>query len=285
MSRVVILGAGEIGGALAYTLGRHARVDEVRLVDAEAGVAAGKALDIRQAGPIEKFDTRVTAAGDVAEVVGATVVVIADRAGAGEWADEDGVALLDRIAPLAPHTAIVCAGARQASLIERAVRQGITRRRAIVGSAAEAMASAVRAMVALEVDGSPEEVRLAVSGGPPAGFVVGWSEATVGGANISRVLDPPVLARLDARVARLWPPGPQALASAAARFVESIVVGAPHQLCGFVALDGEFGTRRGVSTLPLRLGRRGIDTIGPLALSAHERTRVENGLTLPPDGA
>ncbi|HVB36889.1 MAG TPA: hypothetical protein VND92_00055 [Vicinamibacterales bacterium] len=280
MSRVVIIGAGDIGGALAYTLARHARVDEVRLVDDAAGVAAGKALDIRQAGSIEKSDTRVVASSDIGEVVGATVVVLADRAepGGGEWSGDDGFALLGRIAPLIPHTAIVCAGVLQARLVDRAVRSGLVRRRHIVGSAPEALTSAVRAMVALEANGSPGEVSLAVTGVPPSSLIVGWSEATIGGANIARVLAPPVLARLDARVTRLWPPGPAALASAAARFIESIAGGARPQVCGFVALDGELGLRHGVSALPVRLGARGIDTIATPALSEHERTRVGNAL-------
>lgn len=280
MSRVVIIGAGDIGGALAYTLVRHARVDEVRLVDEAAGVAAGKALDIRQAGPIERSDTRVTASAEIGEVVGATVIVLADRAGSGggEWAGDEGFALLERIAPLARHTAIVCAGAGQAALVERAVRSGLVRRPRIVGSAPEALASAVRALVALEVNGSPGDVALSVTGVPPSSLIVGWSEATVGGAGIARALTPPALARLDARVPRLWPPGPAALASAAARFIESIAGGARPQVSGFVALDGELGLRHGVSALPLRLGPRGIDTIATPALSEHERTRVGNAL-------
>ncbi|MDE3154812.1 MAG: hypothetical protein KGN76_06895 [Acidobacteriota bacterium] len=280
MARIVILGAGDIGGALAYTLLRHARVDEVRLVDDETGVAGGKALDIRQAGAIEKSDTRVTASSDLGEVVGAAVVVVADRAGkdGGEWTSDAGASLLERVAPLVPHTAIVCAGASQAPLVDRAVRSGLVRRRHILGSAPEALASAVRAMVGLETNGSAGEVSLAVTGVPPSSFVVGWSDATVGGSNIARVLAPPVLARLDARVTRLWPPGPAALASGAARFVESIVAGTRPQLSAFVALDGELNLRHGVSALPVRLGPRGIDEIAAPALSEHERTRLGNAL-------
>ena len=52
MSFVAILGAGPVGAATAESLARRARISAVRIVDADAQVAAGKALDISQAGPI-----------------------------------------------------------------------------------------------------------------------------------------------------------------------------------------------------------------------------------------
>jgi hypothetical protein len=121
-------------------------------------------------------------------------------------------------------------------------------------------------------------VALSVAGLPPAGFIVGWSEATIGGAAIGRVVTPPTLRRLAARLAPLWPPGPAALASAAARVVESIVTGSRRQATCFVALDGELGQRIGVSALPVRLGSRGVESVGAPALSAQERTQLENVL-------
>ncbi|HVC18817.1 MAG TPA: hypothetical protein VNE16_01970 [Vicinamibacterales bacterium] len=280
MLKVVIIGAGDLGGALAFTLARHDRVGEVRLVDAQAGIAAGKALDILQSGPIERFGTRVTASDDVGDVVGSDLVVIADRAGAagGEWTGDEAVALLDRLAPLVPRAPIVCAGAAAAPLIEQGVSAGTVRRGRLFGSAPEALAASVRAMVALEINGSPDEVSLAVAGVPPAGFVVGWSDATIGGANVARVLTPPALARLTALVPRLWPPGPVALASAAARVADAIAVGSRRQVSCFVVLDGELGARRGLAALSVRLGPRGLEAVALPALSAHERTQLDNAI-------
>src|SRR5690606_6604991 len=51
MPFAAILGAGPLGGTLTHTLSSRALFDEVRLVDPAGDVAAGKALDIRQAGP------------------------------------------------------------------------------------------------------------------------------------------------------------------------------------------------------------------------------------------
>ena len=51
MSRVAIFGAGPIGSAIAQRLAERSRIDDILLIDDNAGVAAGKALDIRQSGP------------------------------------------------------------------------------------------------------------------------------------------------------------------------------------------------------------------------------------------
>ena len=95
MSLVAILGAGEIGGAAARALATRGRVAVVRLIDEQSDVAAGKALDLKQSGPISGFDTGVEGVSDYAAASGAAVIVVADPIAAGaEWSGEPGLALL-----------------------------------------------------------------------------------------------------------------------------------------------------------------------------------------------
>src|SRR5712691_3978207 len=101
MEHVAIIGSGELGGALAHVFARRDAVGEIRLIDESGQVAAGKALDITQAAPIEQFATRLTGSADMSSASGAAVVVLADRMGAGEWQGEDGLALLKRLVPMA----------------------------------------------------------------------------------------------------------------------------------------------------------------------------------------
>ncbi len=62
MSVVAIIGAGTLGASLAHTIAVRDRIGEVRLIDTELAIATGKALDILQSAPVERFATRVTAA-------------------------------------------------------------------------------------------------------------------------------------------------------------------------------------------------------------------------------
>src|SRR5689334_1212825 len=124
MSFVAIIGAGSLGGTIAQTLAMRDCIREIRLIDAEERVAQGKALDIRQSSPIEGFTTIVSATGSIAAAAGAAAVVVADRASdSGEFAGEDGLAMLRRLIAVESASPIVCAGASQRELIVRSVTE------------------------------------------------------------------------------------------------------------------------------------------------------------------
>ena len=76
--------------------------------------------------------------------------------------------LLKRLTPIASAPRRLCAGASQRELVERGVRELHFARERLFGSAPEALAGAARALVALELDGSPRDVALSVLGVPPS---------------------------------------------------------------------------------------------------------------------
>ena len=93
MTSVAVIGAGDVGGAVAQALATRDRVSRVLLVDAAANVAAGKALDIQQSGAVSGFHTRLEGTDDLTRAMGAAACVIADRHGqpSAEWIGDDGV--------------------------------------------------------------------------------------------------------------------------------------------------------------------------------------------------
>jgi len=279
MTTIAILGAGELGGAIAHALARGERVSRVLLVDSAAGAAAGKALDIQQSGAIEGFHVRLAGTDDLARVTASTAIVVADRAGqpSREWDREEGLGLLKRLSGYAGTAPIVFAGATQADLLLMAAREGGLRRERLIGSAPDAFASAVRAIVAMEARCSPGEVNLTVLGIPKA-FVVPWSEASIGGHALERVLSQVQLATIESRVSRLWPPGPYALGMAAARVVEGIVGSSRRAFNVLTVLGGEFGVRNRVGTLPVLLAGTGIVHARVPALNTRERVQLETVL-------
>jgi len=280
MLTVCVIGAGELGGAVAHALARGGRVTRVVLVDDAASVAAGKALDIQQSGPIGPFDTRLEGTSDLSQVAGASVCVVADRSGrpSTEWQDEDGAAMLRRLTPHLAAAPIVFAGASQAGVLLAASRDLHIGRERLMGSAPDALTAAVKSMVALEAGCSPTEVGLTVLGAPPRGFVVPWSEASIGGYSLERVLAQVQLTRIDARLAGLWPPGPFALGLAAARVAEGLVTTSRRTFTLLTVLAGEFGVRGRVGVVPATVSGSGIVHTRAPTLNTRERVRVENAL-------
>jgi malate dehydrogenase len=280
VSTVCIIGAGELGGATAHALARHECVSRVILIDVSAGVAAGKALDILQAGAVDGSHTHLEGSADLSRVVGAAVCVIADRSGrtSNEWQGDEGLGLLNRVAPYTGDAPLVFAGPSQADLLLAAAREAHLRRERLIGSAPEALLGAVKSMAALEAQCSPAEIGLTVLGAPPRGFVVPWSEASIGGHALERVLTQVQLSRIEARLPHLWPPGPHALGLAAARVAEALVTSSRRTYSIFTILGGEFGARGRVGVLPALLSSRGIVATRVPALNTRERVQVENAL-------
>jgi malate dehydrogenase len=75
LGKVVVLGAGNIGGSLAQRLAEMDLAREVVLVDIVDGLPQGKALDIQESAPILGFSTRVTGSTSLDAIAGADVVV------------------------------------------------------------------------------------------------------------------------------------------------------------------------------------------------------------------
>ena len=278
-SSVCIVGAGELGGAAAHALARAERVSRVLLVDDAGHVAAGKALDIQQSGAVEGFHTRVEGTSDVTQATGCSVCIVADRFGrtSVEWQGEEGLALLKRVAPALGDAPLVFAGAAQAPLLLALAREAAVARARLVGSAPEALASAITAIVAMEARCSPGEVQVAVLGAP-SGFVVPWSEASIGGYALERVLSQVQLVRVEARARSLWPPGPFALGEAAARVADGLLRSSRRAFSVLTVLGGEFGVRGRVGALPALLAPTGIVHVRVPTLNTRERVQLETAL-------
>jgi malate dehydrogenase len=276
---VVIVGAGELGGALARQVAAADITSQVTLVDDAGTVAEGKALDIRQAAPVDGYTTHLVGSTDESAVVGANAIVIADRAASNaEWQDDAGVALVRRLAYLNPSAVILCAGAHQLALVERGVREAGLDRLRLFGSAPEALRSAVVSMTALEAGCAPVDVSLTVVGRPPRQSIVPWEDASIAGRHATGVLAPPAITRLDGRLTRMWPPGPLTLASAATRILSAAARRNHHTVCAFVAVTREEGDRGRVGMLPVQLDDRGIAAVLTPTLSARDRVRLDTAL-------
>lgn len=279
MRSIVILGAGELGGALARQLAAADICPQVTLVDPHAHVAEGKALDIRQAAPIDGYNASVTGTTDEAAAVGADFVVLADRFHTGtEWLGDEAAALTRRIAYLDRTVAFICAGARQMEVLEQSVRDGIVGRERILGSAPEALRSAIISMTALEARCSPTEVSLTVVGRPPDQLIVPWEDASIGGRRASEVLSPPAITRLDTRLVRLWPPGPLTLAAAATRMLKAAAAADLLAVSAFVAVTRPQGEPGRVAMLPVQMGAKGLASVMSPTLSARDRVRLDTAL-------
>ena len=76
MSKISLIGAGQIGGTLAHLIGLKELADEVVLFDVASGIAKGKALDISQSSPVDGFHVRLSGTDDYKDIKDSDVVII-----------------------------------------------------------------------------------------------------------------------------------------------------------------------------------------------------------------
>jgi len=280
MFEIGVIGAGELGGAIAHVLARRDVAGVIRLIDESGRIAEGKALDIMQSAPVDSFATVVSGSTSLATTAGASVLVVADRAKEGEWLGEDSLLLLKRIAQLGSQGIVVWAAPGGREAVERGVRELKFPRARLFGSAPEGLAAAVRAVVAAETGGSARDVALTVIGVPPRQSIVPWDDVTIGGFLATSVLDEPTRRRLAEKIGPLWPPGPYALAWATAKAVEAIAGIGAQAISAFVAADDSNGRRARAAALPVRLGPAGITRVELPRLNSRDRVALDNAMMI-----
>ena len=64
MRKVTVVGAGNVGATCANVLAHENVVNEIVLLDLKGDMARGKALDIWQQAPIDKYSTKLVGTED-----------------------------------------------------------------------------------------------------------------------------------------------------------------------------------------------------------------------------
>jgi len=76
MTKISLIGAGQIGGTLAHLIGIKELVNEVVLFDVASGIAKGKALDIAQSSSVDGFNVKLTGTDNYEDIRNSDVIII-----------------------------------------------------------------------------------------------------------------------------------------------------------------------------------------------------------------
>jgi malate dehydrogenase len=273
MDLVAILGAGELGATLARRVAEAEIARRVILVDANEGMARGKALDLLQSGPVEGSDTGIEGRSALAAADAPDVVIVADPPELLDVSPEAARIYAAGLVSLVGKGLLIVAGAHAPSIVEAAVEKGLPRER-VLGSAPLAWAGALRRRLAEELRVRAADVALTVLGLPPAHLVVPQRAATIGGIPVDTVSSVALRRALEAvRRRRL---GPVALATAATHVLTAMAGRSRAQLPVFVRLEGEYGHRRIALTTPVQMGAGRMESVVEVPLEPVDRVGLDN---------
>ena len=76
MSKISLIGAGQIGGTLAHLIGIKELVNEIVLFDVASGIAKGKALDIAQSSSVDGFNVKFSGTDNYEDIKNSDVIII-----------------------------------------------------------------------------------------------------------------------------------------------------------------------------------------------------------------
>src|SRR5712664_2349659 len=287
-NKITVVGAGNVGATTAQRLAEKELARTIVLVDVIEGVPQGKGLDQWESAPIEGFDTRVVGANDYGPAQGSELFVV--TAGI---ARKPGMSRDDLVGTNADIVKQVAGQIRQASpqaivivvsnpldamcCVTKQVT-GFPRER-VIGMAGVLDTARYRSFLAEARNVAVEDIQAMVLGGHGDTMVPLVSYTSVSGIPVAQLLD---TAKLEAIVERTRNGGAEivqylktgsayyAPSAAAAQMVESIVLDKKRLLPCAAWLEGEFGLPGVYCGVPCKLGRRGLEEIVQVKLSADE---------------
>jgi malate dehydrogenase len=286
-TKVTVVGAGNVGATCAQELARRDYADVV-LVDIIPNFPQGKALDISQAGSVIGYEPRLVGTNGYEETEQSDVVVITAGKPRSPGMSRDDLVTTNEtivgsvtreIVKRSPKTIIVVVSNPLDAMCHVAKAASRFPRHRVFGMAGILDTARFSAFIAQELDVSVKDVTAMVLGGHGDQMVPVVSATTVGGVPLGELLPKRRIAKLVERtkvgggeiVNLLGTSAWYAPGAAAAQMVDSICLDEKRVLPCTAFLEGEYGIRDLYMGVPVKLGKKGIEEIVALKLTADEK--------------
>jgi malate dehydrogenase len=289
--KVTVVGAGNVGATAAQRIVEKQLAD-VALVDILEGVPQGKALDIMESSPVERFDARITGSNSYETTQGSEIVVVtAGLARKPGMSRDDLVAtneaivsdVVRRVLPGSPDAILIVVSNPLDAMCEVARRVSKLPRERVFGMAGVLDSARFRWFLAEALEVSVENTHAFVLGGHGDTMVPLPRYSTVAGIPVTELLP---REKLDAIVQRTRDGGAEVVnllktsawyapASAVVEMVDAVLRDKKKILPCAVYLQGEYGLRDVYLGVPVKLGRGGAERVVEITLRPEEKAALE----------
>jgi len=287
MSKITVVGAGNVGATCANVLAHADVCNEVVLIDIQGNMAKGKALDTWQQAPVDNYSTRMTGGDDYALTANSDIVII--TAGIPR---KPGMSRDDLIATNAKivvsvtksilqytKNPIIIVVSNPLDVMTYACwkASGLSDKR-VIGMAGVLDTARYRAFLAEELDCSPKDIQAMLMGGHGDTMVPLPRYTTVSGIPVTELVKKE---KLDAIVERTKFGGGElvnlmgtsawyAPGASAAQMAISIMRDEKRIYPCCVRLNGQYSLRDIFVGSPVKLGKKGVLEIMKLKLKKDE---------------
>ncbi len=290
--KITVVGAGNVGASVAqYAVERE--LGDVVLVDVIEGVPQGKALDLLQAGPVHGYDSRLTGSNGYEETHDSDIVVITAGLARKPGMTRDDLlfknaeivgGVVEQVVSRSRSAILILVTNPLDAMVQLAWKRSGFPPERVIGMAGVLDSARFRTFIAQELDVSVENVTAFVLGGHGDSMVPLPRFSTVAGVPITELLSPDRIAALVTRTANggaeivnYLKTGSAYYAPAASvvEMVEAILKDKRKILPCAAYLDGPYGVRGLYVGVPVKLGRRGVEQIIEIRLTAEEQAAFD----------
>jgi malate dehydrogenase len=282
-----------VGATTAQRLAEAELAREVVLVDVLGDMPRGKALDLWESGPLCGYDTRLIGTNGYDETAGSDLfVVTAGLARRPGMSRDDLLAknaeivkgVAEQIRRTSPAAIVIVVSNPLDVMAYVTLRVTGFPRERVIGMAGVLDSARFRSFIALELGVSVEDTHAFVLGGHGDSMVPLARYSTVAGIPLPALLPPE---RIEALIERTRKGGGEivqllgagsayyAPSAAVAQMVEAVVRDKKRILPCAAWLTGEYGLEDVFVGVPVKLGRRGIEQIVEIELTAEERQALQ----------
>lgn len=289
MSKVTVVGAGNVGATCANVLAFNEVADQVVMLDVKEGISEGKALDMLQTASLLGFDSKIVGCtNDYAQTADSDVVVITSgipRKPGMTREELIGVnagivkSVAENILKFSPNAIIVVVSNPMDTMTYLALKATGLPKNKIIGMGGALDSARFKCYLSKALNANPTEVEGTVIGGHGDTTMIPLTRfANYKGRPVTELLDAETLAKVVADTmvggatltgllgtSAWYAPG-----AAAAYLVESIIHDQKKIIPCCVALEGEYGQNDICIGVPCVIGKNGLEEILDYKLNAEE---------------
>jgi malate dehydrogenase len=292
-NKIALIGAGQIGGTLAHLIGlKH--LGDVVMFDVAEGIPQGKALDIAQSSPVNKFDSRLSGTNSYEAIEGADVCIVTAGVPRKPGMSRDDLLGINLkvmeqvgsgIKKYAPNTFVICITNPLDAMVWALQKYCQLPKQMVIGMAGVLDSARFRYFLADEFNVSVEDVNAFVLGGHGDTMVPLPRYSAVAGIPLPDLVKMgwTTQVRVDEIVKRTANGGAEivnllkagsafyAPAASAIAMAESYLLDKKRVLPCAAWLNGEYGVNDLYVGVPVVIGAKGVERIVEIELNGGER--------------
>ncbi|MBK8136459.1 MAG: malate dehydrogenase [Chloroflexi bacterium] len=296
-AKITVVGAGNVGASCAMWITAH-ELGDVVLVDIVEGAAKGKALDLLEAAPVNKFDIRIVGSAGYEETANSDVVVI--TAGVprkkdpvtGKFPSRDELVKTNQeivgsvareVAKHSPNAVIVVVSNPLDAMCHVVLNETKFPAHRVIGMAGALDTARFKTFIAAELGLSVRDVHGIVLGGHGDEMVPLLRHTSVAGIPVRELISDEKLAAIVERtrkgggeiVGLLGYSGYYAPAAGAVEMVRSIIRDQKRVIPSAVLLTGQYGYNNLYVGVPAVLGSGGVEKVIEMQLNDEEKAMLD----------